>query len=275
MGEPMSDSLRSGVSGKSGHSDHAIRVLVESALREVASSKARSQPNSQREWVALLCEKLMSDSETSHHAVISQILAGGVSAEELHRTYIPAASRLLGELWVQDKASFVEVTVGAARLQALFRDRREAIGDRWTERLVPLGHSVLMVVPDFEQHTLGSFVAAGQMRRYGLWVHMGIGLDKAEIAELLEARHFSMLGVSAATWNSVVNTTEIVDYLRSNVKDLPPIVIGGRVATENETGREKVVRRTGADFAVRSAREAVERCGLARVDGGVPFDRVS
>lgn len=271
----MGENVGGGGSGDPGHSDRAIRVLVESALRAVASDKARSQPRNERDWVALLCEKLMSDSETSHHAVISHMLASGISTSELHRTYIPAAARHLGELWVQDKASFVEVTVGAGRLQALFRERREEIGDRWTERLIPLGHSVLMVVPEFEQHSLGAFVAADQMRRYGLWVHLGVGLEKAEIAELLEARHFSMLGMSVATWNSVVNTTEIVDYLRSNVKDLPPIVIGGRAATESETGRDKAIGRTGADFAVRLAREAVERCGLAMVGGGVPFDRVS
>jgi len=164
-------------------------------------------------------------------------------------------------LWVADRASFVDVTVGAGRLQALFRASDIKGGGRWLDRAIPLGQSVLMVLPAFEGHSLGGFIAADHLRRHGLWVRMAIALDNWELAQLLESTRFSMVGISVATWNSVENAAEIVDHLRTNVSDLPPIVIGGRVVADAEA----VVQRTGADFAVRSAREAIERCGLTTV----------
>ncbi len=268
MGGDMDEDNTQDRSAFSDAQSPALRFLVESALKTVISGKAQSQPRSREDWVARLCDQLMSDSETSHQAVLSQLMATGVSSEELYQHYIPAAARKLGQLWLNDEASFVDVTVGASRLQALFRARA---GGGALDRSIPLGQSVLMVVPQHEQHSLGAFVAADNMRRHGVWVHMGIGLNHAEIAELVATNRFSMIGLTAATWNSVVNATEIVDYLRSNVEGVPPIVIGGRAAAE----KDKVVRRTGADHAVQSAREAVEKCGLVTVGGAALFDKVT
>jgi len=238
----------------------AIRFLVESALRKVMSTKEADAPRGRDEWVAYLATSLMSDSETSHRAAIASLLASGVRSEELFDTYVPAAAHRLGELWVKDKVSFVDVTVAASRLQALFRGRPDGTG-RVDGGAIPLGESVLMAIPAFEDHSLGAFVAADQLRRHGLWVHMAIGLTNQEFAGLLETRRFSLLGLSAGTWNTLEKLTEVVDYLRANLQHVPPIVIGGRVVKDPA----KIIERTGADFAVRTAREAVEKCGLSTV----------
>lgn len=245
----------------------AIRFLVESALRTVISNTARSEPRTREQWVERLCEALMSDSDSSYRAVISSLMANGVSSEEIFQSYIPAASAYLGELWVSDRASFVDVTVGASRLQGLFRGKQADSPGRWSDRSIPLGQSVLMVVPQYEQHALGAFVAADNLRRHGLWVHMAIGLTREELAELSGTRRFAMIGISVATRNSVEKTTELIDYLRSNANYMPPIVIGGRAVEADP----KAVSKTGADHAVRTAREAIEKCGLSSVAEALPF----
>lgn len=245
----------------------AIRFLVESALRTVISNTARSEPRTREQWVERLCEALMSDSDSSYRAVISSLMANGVSSEEIFQSYIPAASAYLGELWVSDRASFVDVTVGASRLQGLFRGKQADSPGRWSDRSIPLGQSVLMVVPQYEQHALGAFVAADNLRRHGLWVHMAIGLTREELAELSGTRRFAMIAISVATRNSVEKTTELIDYLRSNANYMPPIVIGGRAVEADP----KAVSKTGADHAVRTAREAIEKCGLSSVAEALPF----
>ncbi len=236
----------------------AIRFLVESALRKVKSGQAGEMPADREGWVERLCEALMSESETSHRAVIASLMATGIDRREFYEFYVPSAARRLGEMWVKDEASFVDVTVGGGRLQALFRDR-SGEGGRNYDRVIPLGESFLMAVPAFEQHSLGAFVAADQLRRHGVWVHMGIGLTLSEIADVVQEHRFAAVGLSLATWNTVEKATEVVDYLRSHLDHVPPIVVGGRAVTD----RRKVAQRTGADFAVRTAREAIERCGLA------------
>jgi len=183
----------------------------------------------------------------------------------------PSAARFLGELWVSDQASFVDVTVGASRLQGLFRQKESDVIARWADRSIPLGQSVLMVIPEYEQHALGAFVAADNLRRHGLWVHMAIGLNKRELAELVGSSRFAMIGVSVATRNSVEKTTELVDYIRSHTDYVPPVVIGGRAVEEDD----KAVLRTGADFAVKTARDAIEKCGLSSVSEALPFSGIS
>ncbi|MEL7258975.1 MAG: cobalamin B12-binding domain-containing protein [Pseudomonadota bacterium] len=249
----------------------AIRFLVESALRTVMTNTANREPRTRDEWIGRLCEALMSEAESSYHSVVAALISNGVTQEDVFQSYVPAAARYLGELWVSDRASFVDVTVAASRLQSLFRQQEDRIATRWTDRSVPLGQSVLVAIPEFEQHALGAFVAADNLRRHGLWVHMAIGLKNEELAELINSQRFAMIGISIATPNAVEQTTNLVDYIRANTNHTPPIVIGGRMVEENE----KLVLRTGADHAVRTAREAIEKCGLASVAEALPFSGIS
>lgn len=240
----------------------AIRFLIESALKSLKDGKEEAIPGNKAEWVAKLGKSLMAQSDQEYESVLAALIANGVSSQELHQYYIPEASRYLGEKWVSDEASFVDVTTGASRLQALFRNAPDGpVSGQIVDRSIPLGESVLIVIPIFEQHSLGAFVAADGFRRHGLWVRMAIGMSEVELAELLNTNRFSLLGLSLGTWNSVEKASGLIDYIRTHVDHTPPIVAGGRVVED----RVKVERRTGADFAVQSVREAVERCGLASI----------
>lgn len=251
--------------------DTAIRFLVEAALQSVATTKQSSAPRSREEWVQRLCAEIMSDSETSHRNVISALLATGVSTEDVLQTYVPAVARRLGELWIQDKATFVQVTVGASRLQALFQNEKRPSLGKWLDRTVPLGQSMLMILPETEDHTLGAFVAADQFRRHGIWVRMSIRLKPHELVRVVEEGCFSMLGMSLASHKSVAGVEELIKFLRSAMDHCPPIVIGGRYILDEDDVEE----RTGADFAVRSVREAIERCGLASVSEPLSIDSMA
>lgn len=248
----------------------AIRFLVESALRRVISGKTRSQPRNRQEWVTYLVEALMSESDAPYQSVLSSLMANGVSSEEIYQRYVPDAARLLGELWVSDEASFVDVTVGAARLQQLFRNREDYSSGDWLSRSIPLGHSVLMIVPKFEEHSLGAFVAADELRRHGLWVHMGIGMEGKELVELIRANKFSMIGITLALPEAAENVTKLVDFIRENVDHVPPVVMGG-----NSVLLEKdLVTKVGADHGATSAKEAIDLCGLPSVSQSLGFNEV-
>jgi hypothetical protein len=99
---------------------------------------------------------------------------------------------------------------------------------------------------------------------------MAIGLNREELTKLISSGRFSMLGLSVATRKTVEKVTELIDYIRANNPDCPPIVIGGRAVED----ARMIERRTGADHAVTSIREAIERCGLAAVGQELPFDSV-
>lgn len=239
----------------------AIKFLVESALRKIASDYVDRNPKDREAWIERLCDALMSDSETSHHGVIGALVATGVTSRQVYQDYVPEAARRLGEMWISDRASFMDVTLGASRLQALLRGANDTGDVTMLGRSIPLGQEILMVIPAFEQHSLGAFVAADTFRRHGVWVRMAIGMEAAELMALLRESRFSAVGLSLSTWKSVEQAGELIDYLRANVRSLPPIMVGGRVVAEGDD----ILDVCGADHAVRSVREAIERCGLATV----------
>ncbi len=245
--------------------DTAIRFLVESALKSVASGRRDGRPKSRDAWVERLCEALMSDSETSYQTVVASALSMGISSETLYQDLFPATARRLGELWVTDHATFVQVTIGAARLQSVYQDAANVgearHGTRLIDRTIPLGQSVLMILPEGEDHTLGAFVAADQFRRHGLWVRVAVRLTNDELVRIVGEGHFAMIGVSISREKPVENVALLIKYLKKELACCPPVVIGGRYVGSSHD----IKGRTGADYIVRSAREAIELCGLASV----------
>lgn len=250
--------------------DASLRLLVESAVRKVATDRSRRRPRTREEWISRLCDAVVSESETSHHTVISSMVSNGISQDDILQTYIPEVARRLGEHWINDSASFADVTVGAARLQRLFRDRSGPMAGHWSTRTIPLGQTVLMVVPSFETHSLGSFAAADQLRRHGVWVHMAIGLNAQELRGLIASGSFSMIGLSVTTSESLDAAAELINGFRETIETLPPIVIGGRIVSV----ANNVAQRCGADYAVKTAREAVSYCGLATLSTSVDFSEI-
>lgn len=253
-----------------GDNDLKIRSLANSALQQLASEQIGPQPRTRHDWVNRLVDAVILESEAPHHAVISEIVSSGVSSDEIFQSIVPEASRLLGELWVSDKVSFVDVTVGAGRLQKLFRERAARHESGWLGRTTPLGQPILMVIPEFEDHSLGAFIAADGFRRHGLWVHMSIGLSAQEVLATVSSHRFAMIGISISMQKHIANTGDLIDTLRQTDANLAPIVVGGRAVEIVPQAAE----RTGADFAVLSAREAIELCGLATAAPSLGLERV-
>ena len=129
------------------------------------------------------------------------------------------------------------------------------------DRSIPLGQSILLVIPQFEDHSLGAFVAADQFRRHGIWVHLAISLESSEVVKLVAGGRFAMVGFTLSTGNSLDKMTDMVSDIRAGVPECPPLIIGGNVVDQVST----VADQTGATYAVGSVREAIERCSLASV----------
>ncbi|MDR9395781.1 MAG: hypothetical protein RI571_15945, partial [Roseovarius sp.] len=89
--------------------------------------------------------------------------------------------------------------VNSESLETFLSARDGDTTGNWASRTIPLRQSV----PTVEQHSLGAFVAGGQLCRHGLWVHMAVGLTHREIADLLVRDRFAMVGITRATRKSV------------------------------------------------------------------------
>lgn len=229
-----------------GTEDLQVGALAAAALSVLAARRPATAEARFAERVEALCAALIQEDGARAKLLLSQMAARGVTAEEIIDRYAPAAARLLGERWVSDELSFAEVSIGAARLQESVRSVEDEAPRRGVGRIgaIPLGQSVLIVAPDFEQHTLGAFVAAARLRRMGFWSHVSVGLTHGELVDLTATQRFAAVGISASSRRFLDPVRKLVESLRSCADFTGVIGVGGWIT---RLGAE-VTDYTGADI---------------------------
>jgi hypothetical protein len=150
----------------------ALRILVDRA--EVSDA---ATPFAQ--LFALTDAYLDADSR-ARHDLLAGLLRRGVSPTQVVEEIVPATARYMGKLWVHDKLSFAEVTIGAARLQETVRAMTVRRPRKTHHDAAP---RILLIVPRTKHHTLGIFVLAEQFRRRGCLVHVIVGSHPQEILD--------------------------------------------------------------------------------------------
>ncbi|MEM9585151.1 MAG: cobalamin B12-binding domain-containing protein [Pseudomonadota bacterium] len=182
---------------------------------------------------------------------VSELLAQGTSAEEIATIHVPAVARTLGDDWLQDRRNFVDVTIGCARLQGYLRHK----GLNWADDILLTQKpvcTVLLVVPEFEQHTLGATLLAGQLRAQGVWVTLELGVALTQIERLASQRDYDAILISSSRDQTLELLNAFVSNARNGV-DAAPVIIGGNVLEQSSD----IVSCTGADFTANSAQGAL------------------
>lgn len=197
-----------------------------------------------------------SGERTACRDVINAALSGGHSCEDIADHYIPAASRIMGDAWCEDTASFAQVTIGTSRLQAALR----CLGPDWVsdENAGPNASTVLLLIADGIYHTLGATVLAGQLRRRGVSVRIVVGVRPDDVADFVQYRHFDAVLLSASRGESLETLRLIVDAARKGCGKEAKIVVGGTILADSPD----VQALTGADFATDEVDKAILFCGL-------------
>lgn len=234
----------------------ALGTLARHALAIVASRSARSRQSVEVHRIDELSDALCHADDQQVTEVLAGLVANGVTSRDLCEVYAPAIARQLGEGWVDDRLSFAEVTVGAARLQRILRSYGNQIGAKGAA--IPLGHSALIVIPEGENHSIGAFVAAHELRRLGVWVHMSIGPSETELVSVIQSGGFDFVGFTAGSRRSIAPLAALVAALRNEVRQLPPLVVGGHAMVLEP----QLAEQTGCDVATTEVREALRFCGI-------------
>lgn len=196
----------------------------------------------------------------SRHDILARILRRGVTPDEVIDEVIPATARYMGKLWVHDKLSFADVTIGAARLQETVRAMTVRRCRSQTAKSAP---GILLIVPRGEHHTLGIFVLSEQFRRAGCRVHVVVGSHATEIVQLIRRQVFDIIGISAGGRRNIAPVRDLVKAIRSSVPRRCHIIVGGAV-TDLGLDLRAV---TGADAVCTSAKDAIISAGIDLTEG--------
>jgi MerR family transcriptional regulator, light-induced transcriptional regulator len=231
--------------------DLAAEVVAQLAARTESARAALSEP-----MFLAFQDAVRSPDPTAFEALKPELRRARISASVLCDLYIPEVARRLGVDWEDDRASFAEVTMGAARLQAILRD----IGATWSADTADTRRemTMLLVVPKGEQHTLGPLVLAGILRRRGVSVCVQLGTDEGELVRLLQMRKFDAAMLSTACTDKVEVCRSMVGTLKKCTEGALKVAVGGAIL---ELGCEDV-QSVGADIATNDIDAALAAFGM-------------
>jgi methanogenic corrinoid protein MtbC1 len=198
--------------------------LVNRALEELASRATAGAQKQRKTKLDRLCNAVM-EQNGECSAILKAMLEAGISIKEVFEVYIPDVARLLGDYWVNNKLSFVEVTLATSRLQTLARDfERLYIG---SINSGAHGPEILLIAPKGEQHTFGAQMASRKFRRLGASPYLSINHDKNEIKKILNKHKFKLVGLSVSNYKLCDHQSELLATIAMIKKLKIPIVAGG------------------------------------------------
>ena len=187
-------------------------------------------------------------------SLLDELRGYRLSLDTLIDQYVPAAARLLGERWLEDRISFADVTISTLRLQSLLGEASAATrvdGPIRRERL-----HALIVVPQNEQHFLGASVVAGQLRRLGCEIGMSYDEDFGALTSRVLEDAPDLVLITCARRETLETATKTVQTIRKAALRAPVIALGGAVQADEDEIKEQ----TGVDIVTNVAVEAVAFC---------------
>ncbi len=153
----------------------------------------------------------------------------GVSMEAVYLLTLAGAARLMGEMWLEDRLSFIDMTVATGRIFGMMRGLRFDAEQPMLQG--EKSRKALFVTVPGETHTLGVTMAADLFRSRGWMITLRTGLDHGQLAESLSQEHHSVIGISAGHPKSIVALTRLVVALRI-LQPWAHIIVGGQLVEQ-------------------------------------------
>lgn len=237
-----------------GHWRRRLREVV--ARRIVPSLAARCRGEGRamipQSAVAAFASLLLAAPLSAAVAMVEGQIESGRGFDEVMLLLFAPAARWLGDLWLADKMSFLDVTRGTATLQGLIR--HFGPGFEAGAAPVPHGRSILLAPVPGEQHVLGLCMLATTFRRAGWHVVFEPRADAGAILERVAAEPFDMVGLSASCTRFADRLPGFAAEIRasSGRRRLPVIAGGALVAERRAAGAD-----LGTDGVAGTADDAV------------------
>jgi len=184
-------------------------------------------------------------------AALARLIRDGVNREDIAIHYIPAIARGLGQAWVDGHLPFTDVSVGCARLQGYLRQT----GLDWCDAKAasaPATGRVLLIVPAYEQHTLGATLLAGQLRAAGVDVCALYRATDDEMRAATTLGIYNAILVSCARSETLETLAHTIVKLRK-FSTGTPVVLGGNVITQTPDAQTL----SGADTTAHTWRDVL------------------
>lgn len=194
-------------------------------------------------------------------AVMAMLRSARLPDEDIVSCYIPEAARHLGCRWNQSDMSFAQVTTASARLQDLVRVLSSGWSEPSSRRATGQQLGILLVICENDLHTLGCATIAARLRYGGHSVRQIFGATQSDIRKALRQDWYDLIMFSCGRTQALETVAQIVQHIRSTMRDVPPLVLGGLVLPQVQDAQ----LRTDVDLATNDLQLALKLCDTVDV----------
>ena len=207
--------------------------------------------------VSALVRGISQSDETVERRFIASLIEQGVSIERIATDLIEVTAQTLGLGWVQDTASFVDVTLGCARLAKLVHELDNFKKQPITDQSIidqTQARMFLATVPG-NQHSLGIQTFDMLLRREGVSTVCQIATNQAHIAEAVRTQYFDAAGFSIGSDLQLSSLTAVVAATRAASKNKNIIIFAGGPLLANSPASAQI---SGVDLIATDATAALQ-----------------
>jgi len=207
-----------------------------------------------QEHRAEFLDAMLSNDREAFDATVTRMDLRDKPFTETLRQLISPTLDDLGQMWRDDRASFMDVTLATCRVQTFMCEKLGATAKR--DRSGETHGSIAFARPAGESHTLGLTVVTECFRIDGWNVMGGVDLEIGDgLWSLLRDRHVDVLGITVGSVMQVASVAEAVKKAKQ-LSCNPDLVIGlgGYCAISDPDAMEGL----GADFISADALDAVD-----------------
>jgi hypothetical protein len=208
---------------------NAVSSLAREVVRRLAFRMPRQDNAADlptQSDIDLLCAALLSADDTAADQFILAARRDGVDPGAISRGYVAGAARKLGQMWDDDRISFIDVTLACGKLYGIIRGLRHVLAPQITQGR-ETRPALFALVPG-ETHTLGIEIATDHFRRDGWGVDMLMGLDHDALITEADLRHYEAIVLVANSDRMLEPLTRLGLALRIT-QPLAHIIVAGSI----------------------------------------------
>jgi MerR family transcriptional regulator, light-induced transcriptional regulator len=182
------------------------------------------------------------DDPSSAIEYVRHLMANGVSFQDVLLDLMAPAARVLGERWDQDKASFVEVALGVARMHRILREFDGVPSHLWSN--AGFGRHALLLPAPGELHSFGLRLVQEFLLRESWSVTNKPVADAFHLGQVVSEEHFDIVGLSLSGQTNEEAFLEAIRVIRKMSKNRHvKIIVGGHLFVE----RPDLIETCGSD----------------------------
>jgi methanogenic corrinoid protein MtbC1 len=194
-------------------------------------------------------ETLMSSDGVAVEEFLQRMRGCGHSEETLFLGLMAETARHLGSLWEDDHCSFIDVTIGVARLHKLLCEFNGAREPALTDG----GRRVLLCALEGENHLFGVDMVACFMRHASWDVDLQKGIPAQAVAAAVAHDHFAILGLTLSAQLGLDLLCRAIQSARAaSINPAIRVLVGGPLFLAHP----RLVTQVGADAMASDAASA-------------------